>query len=258
MNKIGYIGVLFFLFNNFLFAQNGKSFIVIDANTNKILLEDKSNKKHKIASLTKIWTALIVLENSKLDDEVVVSKKATLQQGSSVYLKENQISTIEDLLYGVLLRSGNDASVALAEHIAGSEKEFVKLMNKKAKKVGIKNTNFVDVTGLGNNISTAKDVAIMFELALKNSKFKEISSHPSYKNSLDGQVWRNKHKLVLNDDNKAFAGKTGYTKQSGRTLATAFFDEKSSKSFIVVTLNEKDDWKVHKSLAKKVFAKANW
>ena len=145
----------------------------------------KSNKKHKIASLTKIWTALIVLENSNLDDEVVVSKRATLQQGSSIYLKENQICTIKDLVHGMLLRSGNDASVALAEHIAGSEEKFVKIMNKRAKEFGIKNTKFVDVTGLGNNISTAKDVAIMFELALKNSKFKDISGQSSYKNSLD-------------------------------------------------------------------------
>lgn len=255
MRRFYYLIVLFFIFNIYLFAQSDSSFVVIDANTNKVLIEEKSNKKHKIASLTKIWTALIVLENSNLDDEVVVSKRATLQQGSSIYLKENQIYTIKDLVHGMLLRSGNDASVALAEHIAGSEEKFVKLMNKRAKEFGIKNTKFVDVTGLGNNISTAKDVAVMFELALKNSKFKDISGQSSYKNSLDGQIWKNKHKLVV-ENSKAFAGKTGYTKQSGRTLATAFYDEKSSKSFIVVTLNEKDDWKVHKSLAQKVLAKA--
>ena len=255
MRRFCYVIVLFFIFNISLFAKNDKSLIVLDTKTNKVLIEEKSNKKYKIASLTKIWTALIVLENSNLDDEVIISKKASLQEGSSVYLKENQNCTIKDLVYGMLLRSGNDASVALAEYIAGSEKDFVKLMNEKARKFGIKNTKFVDVTGLGNNISTAKDVAIMFEIALKNSKFKDISSHSTYKNSLDGQIWKNKHKLVV-DDSKAFAGKTGYTKQSGRTLATAFYDEKSSKSFIVVTLNEKDDWKVHKSLAQKVFAKA--
>ena len=94
MRRFYYFIVLFFIFNIYLFAQSDRSFVVIDANTNKVLIEEKSNKKHKIASLTKIWTALIVLENSNLNDEVVVSKRATLQQGSSIYLKENQICTI--------------------------------------------------------------------------------------------------------------------------------------------------------------------
>ncbi len=221
MRRFYYLIVLFFIFNIYLFAQSDSSFVVIDANTNKVLIEEKSNKKHKIASLTKIWTALIVLENSNLDDEVVVSKRATLQQGSSIYLKENQICTIKDLVHGMLLRSGNDASVALAEHIAGSEEKFVKLMNKRAKEFGIKNTKFVDVTGLGNNISTAKDVAVMFELALKNSKFKDISGQSSYKNSLDGQIWKNKHKLVV-ENSKAFAGKTWIYKTKWKDFSYCF------------------------------------
>ena len=106
-----------------------------------------------------------------------------------------------------------------------------------------------------NNMEYNVDDVIKENLEIDNEFVKDIVyGVTTYKNSLDGQIRKNKHKLVV-ENSKAFAGKTGYTKQSGRTLATAFYDEKSSKSFIVVTLNEKDDWKVHKSLAQKVFAK---
>ncbi len=247
-----------FLLINSLFAETKHSYIVLDANTKEILKEENSTTKQGIASLTKIWTALIVLENSKLDDEVIISKNASFQKGSSIYLKENQVYTIRDLVYGMLLRSGNDAAVALAEHISGSEKEFTKLMNKKLKDLGIYDTNFVDVTGLGNNISTAKDVATMFQIALKNYRFKGISSQILYKHSFDGQAWKNKHKLIgYKDKYSAFSGKTGYTKNTGRTLATAFYNNDKSKSIIIVTLNEQNDWNIHKTLAQQVFNKMN-
>ncbi|GAB1466576.1 hypothetical protein MASR2M54_20760 [Aliarcobacter cryaerophilus] len=199
------------------------------------------------------------MENSKLDDEVIISKNASFQKGSSIYLKENQVYTIRDLVYGMLLRSGNDAAVALAEHISGSEKEFTKLMNKKLKDLGIYDTNFVDVTGLGNNISTAKDVATMFQIALKNYRFKGISSQILYKHSFDGQAWKNKHKLIgYKDKYSAFSGKNWlYKKYWKDFLATAFYNNDKSKSIIIVTLNEQDDWNIHKTLAQQVFSKIN-
>ena len=132
---------------------------------------------------------------------------------------------------------------------------FVEIMNKKTKELGLENTKFVDATGLGNNTSTANDVANMLNIALNNYKFKGISSKLSYKNSLNGQFWKNKHKLIGKSIYNAISGKTGYTKEAGRTLATAF--KHDSKTYIVVTLNEKDDWNIHELLVSKVFAKVN-
>ncbi|MFY4805343.1 D-alanyl-D-alanine carboxypeptidase family protein [Aliarcobacter butzleri] len=256
MNKIFLLIFIFLLQTGF--AKNS-SYIVLDAKTNKVLSGEHIEDKLPIASLTKIWVALIVIENSNLDAKVKISKKASYQEGSSIYLKENQICSVRDLLYGMLLRSGNDAAVALAEHVFGSEKEFVKVMNKRLKEVGIKNTNFVNVTGFDdkNHFSTAKDVAEMLNIALKNYKFKGISSSINYKNSLTGETWKNKHKLlgeqsVLNHTtNLAFSGKTGFTKIAGRTLATAFV--KDENIHIVVTLNEPNDWKIHQVLADKTY-----
>ena len=231
------------------------SYVVLDSNSGTVLLENNSKSIKQIASLTKIWTALLVLENCNLDSIVKISKKASIQEGSSIYLKENEEYKVRDLVYGMLLRSGNDAAVALAEYTFGSEEKFVEIMNKKTKELGLENTKFVDATGLGNNTSTANDVANMLNIALNNYKFKGISSKLSYKNSLNGQFWKNKHKLIGKSIYNAISGKTGYTKEAGRTLATAF--KHDSKTYIVVTLNEKDDWNIHELLVSKVFEKVN-
>ncbi|MGJ0301705.1 D-alanyl-D-alanine carboxypeptidase family protein, partial [Aliarcobacter cryaerophilus] len=167
-----------------------------DTQTKEVLNGENIDTKLPIASLTKIWTALLVLENCNLDSIVKISKKASIQEGSSIYLKENEEYKVRDLVYGMLLRSGNDAAVALAEYTFGSEEKFVEIMNKKTKELGLENTKFVDATGLGNNTSTANDVANMLNIALNNYKFKGISSKLSYKNSLNGQFWKNKHKLI--------------------------------------------------------------
>ena len=248
-----------FLLIIFIFLQIGyaksSSYIVLDTQTKEILNGENIDIKLPIASLTKIWTALLVLENCNLDSIVKISKKASIQEGSSIYLKENEEYKVRDLVYGMLLRSGNDAAVALAEYTFGSEEKFVEIMNKKTKELGLENTKFVDATGLGNNTSTANDVANMLNIALNNYKFKGISSKLSYKNSLNGQFWKNKHKLIGKSIYNAISGKTGYTKEAGRTLATAF--KHDSKTYIVVTLNEKDDWNIHELLVSKVFAKVN-
>ncbi|MGJ0320601.1 D-alanyl-D-alanine carboxypeptidase family protein [Aliarcobacter cryaerophilus] len=248
-----------FLLIIFIFLQIGyaksSSYIVLDTQTKEVLNGENIDTKLPIASLTKIWTALLVLENCNLDSIVKISKKASIQEGSSIYLKENEEYKVRDLVYGMLLRSGNDAAVALAEYTFGSEEKFVEIMNKKTKELGLENTKFVDATGLGNNTSTANDVANMLNIALNNYKFKGISSKLSYKNSLNGQFWKNKHKLIGKSIYNAISGKTGYTKEAGRTLATAF--KHDSKTYIVVTLNEKDDWNIHELLVSKVFAKVN-
>lgn len=229
------------------------SYVVIDADTGRTLLGSNEHERKPIASLTKIWTALVAIENSELDDEVVISHEAAMSEGSSIYLEPGEVTTVETLLYGLMLRSGNDAAYALAEHAGGSVEGFVDLMNEKALYYRLHQTYFTNPSGLHHDLhlSSAYDTAQMLRIALENEDFFKIASTINYKsNTRNGTVWQNKHRL-LREQVGAVAGKTGYTKVAGRTLATYF--EKGDERIIVVTLNEPNDWQVHKYLANQVF-----
>lgn len=242
--------IVFFSVTN---AANA-SYVVIDAETGRILEGTSEHARMPIASLTKIWTALIAIENSKLDDVVTISRQAALSEGSSVYLEPGENVTVETLLYGLMLRSGNDAAYALAEHAGSSIDGFVDLMNEKAVLYGLNNTKFTNPSGLHNeqHLSSAYDTAQMLRIALQNESFKKISTTINYKTpTKNGVTWQNKHRL-LREQSGAVAGKTGFTKVAGRTLATYF--EQDQKKVIVVTLSESNDWEVHKSLANKIFS----
>lgn len=223
----------------------GHAYAVIDAQTGRLLAGSNEEVRLPIASLTKMWTALIVLENSHLQDEVTISKEAVASEGSSIYLQAGQTYTVETLLYGLMLRSGNDAAYALAEHVGGSIEGFVHLMNERARFASLEETTFRNPSGLHDeaHLSSAYDTARMLQIAMQNDQFKKIASTIVYNGE---QNWQNKHKLLAQKDG-AIAGKTGYTKIAGRTLATYF--KKDNKEFIVVTLNESNDWRVHRSLA---------
>ena len=227
----------------------GHAYAVIDAKTGRLLLGSNVDEQLPIASLTKMWTALVVIENSDLKDVVTISERAALSEGSSIYLEAGKTYTVETLLYGLLLRSGNDAAYALAEHVGGSIDGFVHLMNERAMYAGLSNTKFTNPSGLHHDehLSSAYDTARMLQLAMKNETFKKIASTVVYKGQYS---WKNKHKL-LTQNNGAIAGKTGFTKVAGRTLATFF--EKDKKQFVVVTLNESNDWQVHNALANEVY-----
>lgn len=238
----------------FLFQQVAKaSYVVIDADTGRTLIGSNEHVRMPIASLTKIWTALIAIENSNLDDEVVISREAAMSEGSSIYLEPGEVVPVETLLYGLMLRSGNDAAYALAEHAGGSVQGFVDLMNEKAMYYHLNETYFTNPSGLHHDLhlSSAYDTAQMLRIALENEDFYRIASTIQYKsNTKNGTTWLNKHRL-LRENVGAVAGKTGYTKVAGRTLATYF--EKDDERIIVVTLNEANDWQVHKQLANQVF-----
>ncbi len=231
------------------------SYAVIDADTGRLLYGSSPHVKMPIASLTKMWTALVAVENAELDMEVTISHEAGLAEGSSIYLEPGEKVKLETLLYGLMLRSGNDAAHAIAESVGGSVEGFVDLMNEKALFYGLKNTYFTNPSGLHHefHISTAYDTALMLKYAMDNENFREIATTITY-NSTDklthGTNWLNKHRL-LRENVGAIAGKTGFTKIAGRTLATYF--EKDGKRVIVVTLNESNDWQVHKYLAEKAF-----
>ena len=222
--------------------SSAKSMIVIETSSNKVLYSKNELEKLPMASTTKIITALTVIENcDNLDKKIKVPKKATLVEGSSIYLKENEQLSIRDLLYGLMLQSGNDAAETLALEIGnGSIEKFATLMNDVAKKCGAENSNFVTPHGLDdkNHYTTAKDLAVITSYALKNKEFKEIVSTKSYKilggENTIARTLINKNKLLSSLEG-CIGVKTGFTKKSGRCLVSAC--ERNGMQVVCVVLN---------------------
>ncbi|MHA6259601.1 D-alanyl-D-alanine carboxypeptidase family protein [Sporosarcina sp. CAU 1771] len=236
-------------------ASARQAWAVIDADTGRLLMGSNEHVRLPIASLTKVWTAFTVLESGATNGEVHISPEAASAEGSSIYLQQNEVADVEGLLYGLMLRSGNDAAYALAEHAGGSFEGFVDLMNEKALLYGLKDTVFTNPSGLHGDahLSTAYDTARMFYHAMRNEKFSEIASTQNYVYQIGERTynWSNKHRLVRSVPT-AIAGKTGFTKAAGRTLVTYF--EKDDKRIIVVTLNDGNDWQAHRSFADQTFS----
>lgn len=198
--------------------------IVLDRLTLSILFEKDGYSKTPMASTTKIMTAIIAIENSKLSDMVTISSKAANTGGSTLGIKKNSTLSMETLLYGLLLRSGNDCAVAIAEHISGSISEFSNIMNQKAKTLNLKNTNFVTPHGLDatEHYTTAYDLAILTNYALKNEIFSKIVNTKNTTIILDGyeKSINNTHEL-LGYTEGVYGVKTGFTGNAGRCLVTA-------------------------------------
>ena len=219
------------------------SYIVIEQSTNKILQGANYDTQRSVASISKIMSAIIAIENNDLEKIVIVPSEINEVYGSSMYLKVNQEISIKDLLYGLLLRSGNDAAITLAIATSGSVDSFVDLMNEKAEKLNLKNTLFsnphgLDKDGIGN-ISTSYDMAIIYSYCMDNEVFKEITSAKTYSNYV------NKNKLVRNYQ-YCTGGKTGFTDKAKRTLVTSA--SKDGINLIIVTLNCGNDFETHKNL----------
>lgn len=224
------------------------SYAVIDGEYGRLLDGQNPHSQLPIASLTKMWTAYVVLLHGELSDPVTISEQAVQSEGSSIYLQAGDTWTVEHLLYGLMLRSGNDAAAALAEHVGGSVDGFVYLMNEEAARHGLMNTRFTNPSGLHDDahLSTAYDTAKMLQIAMQQDDFRRIASTKLYKNEI---AWQNKHRL-LHEDSGFIAGKTGFTKRAGRTLASFF--EREQKQVVIVTLNEPNDWNAHRFLANKI------
>ncbi|MCM3709812.1 D-alanyl-D-alanine carboxypeptidase family protein [Sporosarcina luteola] len=237
-------------------AASGSAWVVIDAETGRLLSGSNENLQLPIASLTKVWTALTFIESGAEEGEIVISPAAASAEGSSIYLEQGTRIDADALLYGLMLRSGNDAAYALAEHAGGSVDGFVDLMNSKAELYGLERTTFTNPSGLHDDrhLSTAYETALMLYFAMKNDKFHKIASSENfvYRKGDEVRSWRNKHRLIHTNEH-VIAGKTGFTKAAGRTLATYF--EKDGKKLIVVTLNNGDDWNTHEQLANETFRK---
>jgi D-alanyl-D-alanine carboxypeptidase (penicillin-binding protein 5/6) len=229
---------------------SAQSAVLMDQSSGRILYEKNPHEIKRIASITKIMTAIVAIESGKLNDTVKVSERAVHTEGSSLYLQPGEKIKLKDLVYGLMLRSGNDAAVAIAEHVGGSVDGFVYLMNQKAKEIGMKNTHFSNPHGLDDSddhFSTAYDMALLTRYAMKNKTYRKIAGTKVYKvpdprGNWD-RVWKNKNKLLTEKYPYCTGGKTGYTKKAKRTLVSTA--KKGDFDLIAVTLNDPNDWDDH-------------
>lgn len=236
---------------------SAKACIVLDCYNNEILFEKNIHKKMLPASLTKVLTAYVSILYYDLNDYVVITHDMINVEGSKIYLEVGDIISVKDLLYGLMLCSGNDAALALAYHYSGCLDDFIILMNNVAKNIGMVNSSFENphgLDGISNNYTTAYDLALLFSTCLKNNKFREITGTRNYNTKIYSDksfYFTNKHRLIKSLDTTT-GGKTGYTKKAGRTLITSFKDY--FNEVIVVTLDAYDDWNLHKKLSEYGFS----
>ncbi|MHC1720790.1 MAG: D-alanyl-D-alanine carboxypeptidase family protein [Clostridiaceae bacterium] len=223
------------------------SAILMDAGTGEILYEKNIGTSYPPASTTKIMTALLTLENCKLDDVVTIGKKPPYADGSKLYLFEGEQIKVKDLLYGLILASANDCAEALAEHISGSVEEFAVLMNKRAKELGCTSTNFINPSGLydPNHKTSSRDLALIMKELAKQKDYPEIATTGAYKmaptnkNELIRPLW-NENKLIQQYSEYyypyCFGGKTGYTVQSQHSYVAVA--EKDGRRLIVALVHD--------------------
>lgn len=219
------------------------SAIVLEASTGRILYEKNAHEKMPMASTTKVMTALVALDYGNLNDVVTVSKNASGVEGSSIWLSAGEKMTLSDMLYGLMLASGNDAAVAIAEHVGGSLDGFVELMNKKAQEIGAYNTHFVNPNGLPaeGHYTTAFDLALICARAMQNENFCEIVKTQYKTLPWEGHEWdrvvKNKNKILWNYEG-GNGIKTGYTKEAGKCLTAAA--QRDSMQLVSVVLSAPD------------------
>lgn len=222
------------------YAFSSSSEIVMDVNSGRVLYQNNANAKKFMASTTKILTAIVIIENCDLDEIVTVTKETVGVEGSSIYLEVGEKLTVKDLLYGLMLRSGNDCAETLAVHCSGSIKAFAELMNEFANKLCVKNSNFTNPHGLhdDNHYTTAYDLAVISAYAMKNPVFKEIASTKAiripFTTRNTTRYLKNKNKM-LNDFDGATGIKTGFTKKAGRCLVSSA--ERNGMEIVCVVLN---------------------
>lgn len=224
--------------------MQASSYCVMSKDGN-VIEEENMNEEQSVASISKIMTAIIAIEEGNLSDTWACSDAISSAYGSMIYLKVGQEVSLKSLLYGLMLRSGNDAAVEIAVYIAGSVEVFVQKMNEKATEIGMLHTTFRNPSGLdeedGGNTSTAYDMALLMRYAMQNDTFMEISGSQYYTSEWNYR-WKNKNRLLF-DYAYTVSGKTGYTKNAGRTLVTVAQDE--GVDSIVVTLRMSDDFTFH-------------
>ena len=232
-------------------SVSAQSAILIEAETQTVLFQKNAFVKRPMASTTKIMTALVAIENCRIDRKVKIDERALGVEGSSIYLAKNEVLLMKDLIYALLLASANDAASAIAYEVAGSIEAFAELMNQKAAQLGLSSTHFTNPHGLHDkeHYTTAYDLAVLTSVALKNETFLEICSTKTKTiplNINEGTRYLTNHNKLLRSYNGCIGVKTGFTKASGRCLVSAA--ERDGLRLIAVTLNAPDDWRDHASM----------
>lgn len=238
--------------NSYAIADSAYEACVINGVTGEIVFEKNAHERHSMASTTKIMTAVVALENSSPDEVINVSYGATVQEGSSAYIKEGDQIFMRDMLFGLMLNSGNDAAYSIAEHISGSREAFADIMNQYAwKKIGAVNTQFINPSGLEGegHYSTAYDMALIMRYAMSLPDFRRIVATQT----MEAQPLNREEKLYFSNHNKLLStyegcigGKTGFTEAAGRCLVSVA--ERDGMMFIAVTLDDSNDWQSHTEL----------
>ena len=255
MKKIIFLLIIFFSFN----VLASTSTIVMDTDSGRILYENNAYEKKLIASTTKIMTFVVAYEYARdfFDVYVEAGEEVLKMYGTSIYISYHEKMLLRDLLYGLMLRSGNDAAEVIAYFVGGSEKGFVTLMNKKAKAIGMNNTIFNNPHGLDENTqnySTAYDMALLSSYASKIPFYREVTSTKYYNVQTDikSYSWTNRNKMVFTYPNFV-SGKTGYTPSAGRTFVSTA--KKDNLHLTVVTLNDDNHYERHRTLYEEMFSK---
>ena len=259
MKKIVFISIIFCLIFIRIYAVDisAKSAIVMDCGSGRVLYEKNAYSKMGMASTTKIVTAIVAIEQADLEDIVTVSPNASGVEGSSIWLAAGEKIKLEDLLYGIMLNSGNDAAVAIAEFVAGDVPAFCELMNQKAKSIGANNTHFTNPNGLSDpdHYTTAYDLALITRYALSNPVFSEIVKTERKAIPWEDRGYNRKlanHNKMLRFYDGCDGVKTGFTKDTGRTLVTSA--TRGGLRVVAVTLNAPDDWNDHTKMLDSAFA----
>ena len=258
MKKYMFLFLLLLFPINTYALDSARSSIVMDMDSGRVLYQNNTHDKRLIASITKIMTALITLENTDVNKKVKVGKEVLKMYGSNIYIEVGEKITVRDLLYGMILRSGNDAALVLAINTAGSEKSFVKMMNTKAKEIGMKDTTFKNPHGLDEetrNISTANDMAKLSSYTYNTQElYRQISKSKKYTTRTKGKtyIWTNRNDL-LNRYKYTTGGKTGYTPKAGRTFVSTA--TKNGLNLTIVTLDDDNQYDTHEYLYEKIFSK---
>lgn len=227
------------------------SAILMDIDSKRILYAKDIHNTRSVASISKIMTAIVAIENADVKSKVTVGEEINKAYGSGIYIKVGEVLTLEDLLYGLMLRSGNDAALAIANYVGGSVEKFVEMMNETAVKIGMKDSTFRNPHGLdqedGGNLSSAYDMAILTAYAMQNETYKKIVSTKNYtlKTNMNTYSWTNKNKLLRTYEYTT-GGKTGFTEIARRTLVSTA--SKNNMNLVVVTLNDGNDFSDHKDL----------
>ncbi|MCH5210937.1 MAG: D-alanyl-D-alanine carboxypeptidase [Oscillospiraceae bacterium] len=235
----------------FAMSESADCACVINGTTGEIIFSKDETERHAMASTTKIMTAVVALERCRMDEVVSISANAANQEGSAAYVEPGMQIYMRDLLYGLMLNSGNDAAVAIAEHIAGSVEAFAGLMNEKVRELELNDTHFVNPSGLDapEHYTTALDLALVARYAMTIPEFREIVETSKYQAQLvnsDKMLYFKNHNKMLKLYENATGIKTGFTRATGRCLVSSA--KRDGMEFIAVTLGDANDWKNHQEM----------